>query len=61
MVLPLLSYEFPFPRKFHVIGYPDNYDNARVMYGVTGELGRIGNGLVEMLGNPYGHGAGGGL
>ncbi|EEM92009.1 hypothetical protein bthur0013_67240 [Bacillus thuringiensis IBL 200] len=37
-MLPLLSYGFPFPRKFHAIGYPDNYDNARIMYGVTGEL-----------------------
>ncbi|MBE7099703.1 hypothetical protein [Bacillus cereus] len=31
------------------------------MYGVTGEPGRVGDGLIEMLGNPNGHGASGGL
>jgi len=42
------------------IGYPSNYGHAKYMYSVVGTKGKVGKGVVEMLGNPMGHGSSGG-
>jgi len=42
------------------IGYPENYGGTDDMYAVTGDKGQFTGGLVQMTGNPMGHGSSGG-
>ena len=42
------------------IGYPGNYGNAQYMYQVIGTKGTVSNNIVQMVGNPMGHGSSGG-
>ncbi|MCS0824678.1 serine protease [Cytobacillus firmus] len=46
--------------QLHGIGYPENYGDGKVMYGVDGQFGGRPNGLLGMKGNPMKDGSSGG-
>ncbi|MFB4338041.1 trypsin-like serine peptidase [Bacillus sp. BR_16] len=46
--------------EIHAIGYPGNYIDGKIMYGVDGTKGEIINNIVRMKGNPMRHGNSGG-
>lgn len=49
-----------YPAKFTSIGYPVNFDTARFLYRVEGQLGAVNNGIMAMTGNPMRQGSSGG-
>ncbi|MEK5376539.1 trypsin-like serine peptidase [Paenibacillus sp. FSL P2-0173] len=55
-----MKFSSEIPAEFEAIGYPNNFGNSQVMYGVIGRKGRVGTGVVEMLDNPMGPGCSGG-